>query len=189
MADEYVEVGQLTPALQIQDSAIFPYSQDAGGTQTTFGATMTQVAAKVAEGTTFSNLQTTAKNLVGAINEAAQSGGGSSHTYSTTEQVVGTWIDGRDVYEKTVYNAGGLSGDFFVSHGISNLDRVISCQGSYYDINPGTSGAIGVIPRIENNPFGIITFTSTDIQMRIPTAFGARITEWYFIIRYVKTTT
>lgn len=29
------------------------------------------------------------------------SGGGGSHTYSTTEQIVGTWIDGKTVYEKT----------------------------------------------------------------------------------------
>ena len=28
-------------------------------------------------------------------------GGSSSHTYSTTEQIVGTWIDGSDIYEKS----------------------------------------------------------------------------------------
>ena len=35
------------------------------------------------------------------------SGGGSgSHNYSTTEQVIGTWVDGKDVYEKTyVFNS------------------------------------------------------------------------------------
>ena len=32
---------------------------------------------------------------------ANESGGGSGHTYSTTEQVVGTWIDGKPIYEKT----------------------------------------------------------------------------------------
>lgn len=30
------------------------------------------------------------------------SGGSSSHAYSTTEQIVGTWIDGSDVYEKSI---------------------------------------------------------------------------------------
>ena len=29
-------------------------------------------------------------------------GGGSTHNYSTTEQVVGTWIDGSTLYEKTI---------------------------------------------------------------------------------------
>lgn len=28
-------------------------------------------------------------------------GGGAGHVYSTTEQVVGTWIDGKPLYEKT----------------------------------------------------------------------------------------
>ena len=31
---------------------------------------------------------------------ANESGGGSGHTYSTTEQVIGTWIDGKPLYEK-----------------------------------------------------------------------------------------
>ena len=35
------------------------------------------------------------------------SGSGSSeHTYSTTEQVVGTWIDGSTLYEKTLHWTG-----------------------------------------------------------------------------------
>lgn len=114
-------------------------------------------------------------------------GGGGSHTYSDEEQEVGKWIDGRTVYEKTVYNAGGLSGDFLIPHGITDLDRVISCQGSYYDTNAGTSGAIGVVPRIENNLIGVTTFTSTNIQIRVPTIFGTRIVDWYFDVRYIKT--
>ena len=84
----------------------------------------------------FSNLNTTVKNIIGAINELAQGSGqsldalndvdiddqtladgqgivydataqkwkngavaGGGHTYSTTEQVVGAWIDGSPVYE------------------------------------------------------------------------------------------
>lgn len=35
------------------------------------------------------------------IYDVPSGGGGSGHTYSTTEQIVGTWIDGRTVYEKT----------------------------------------------------------------------------------------
>lgn len=33
---------------------------------------------------------------------ALEESGGASHTYSTEEQEVGTWIDGRKVYEKTI---------------------------------------------------------------------------------------
>ena len=163
-----------------------------GGTETGYNSMTTtpnQLGQHIVIDQEFANLTTTAKTIQGAINELKADGGSSSHEYSTTEQVVGTWIDGRDVYEKTVYNAGGLSGDFFIPHGITNLDRVISCQGSYYDTNAGTSGAIGVVPRIENNLIGVTTFTSTDIQIRVPNIFGTRIVDWYFVVRYVKTTT
>ena len=33
-------------------------------------------------------------------------GGGASHNYSTTEQVVGTWIDGSTLYERTIHWTG-----------------------------------------------------------------------------------
>lgn len=55
------------------------------------------------------------------------SGGSSGHAYSTTEQVIGTWIDGKPLYEKTVY-LSSLSYDtnwHNVAHNISNLKRVI----------------------------------------------------------------
>lgn len=40
------------------------------------------------------------RNVQDAIDELAQ--GGYAHHYSTTEQVVGTWIDGKPLYEKTI---------------------------------------------------------------------------------------
>ena len=58
-------------------------------------------------------------------------GGGGGHNYSTTEQVVGTWIDGSTLYEKTQY--GGIT---FSSQGtwydtdITNIDKIVSVQGS-----------------------------------------------------------
>lgn len=63
-----VKISELTPALQIADNAIFPHSQDNGGSNTTFGAPMTQIGAKVNEGLTFTNLNTSLKTIVGAIN-------------------------------------------------------------------------------------------------------------------------
>ena len=49
------------------------------------------------------------------------------HTYSTTEQVVGKWIDNSAVYEKTInFGNASESYDISVAHGISNLGRIIS---------------------------------------------------------------
>lgn len=41
------------------------------------------------------------KLQVGSTIYGVSGGGSSGHTYSTTEQIVGTWIDGKTVYEKT----------------------------------------------------------------------------------------
>lgn len=67
MADK--KISELDLALQINNDAVFPMSQDNGGEPTTFKAGITQLGTEIAEDMTFSNLQTTSKTLVGAINE------------------------------------------------------------------------------------------------------------------------
>ena len=59
-------------------------------------------------------------------------GGGSAMTFSTEEQVVGTWVDGRSVYMKTVVveNTSNLT-EIKVGHGIENLDEMIDVGGSF----------------------------------------------------------
>ena len=51
-------------------------------------------------------------------------------TYSETEHIVGKWIDGSALYEKTV-DIGALPNatSKFVSHEITNLDKVVSFEG------------------------------------------------------------
>lgn len=41
-----------------------------------------------------------AQNIIGLKNSGG-GGGGSQHHYSTEEQIVGTWVDGSTIYEKT----------------------------------------------------------------------------------------
>lgn len=65
------------------------------------------------------------------------------HTYSTTEQVVGTWIDGKPIYE-TTYDLGqdeSVSCTAWFSTGITiaNIERVINAQsissgGTFYPV-------------------------------------------------------
>lgn len=74
MADGKIKISELDEALQLSDNAEFPYSQDNGGVPTTFKAPANQIARKVAEGSTFTNLETTNKTLVGAINELSHLG-------------------------------------------------------------------------------------------------------------------
>ena len=51
-------------------------------------------------------------------------GGSASHDYSTSEQVVGTWIDGSTVYENTITISNTSTAYSEYTHGISNIDKV-----------------------------------------------------------------
>ena len=105
MADK--KISELDQVLQINNDAAFPMSQDSGGTPTTYKATITQIGAEIGEEQTFSNLQTTSKNLVGAINELNQGGGGGGSSNAnlapdydaTSTYAVGDWC----IYNGTLY--------------------------------------------------------------------------------------
>ena len=105
MADK--KISELDQVLQINNDAAFPMSQDSGGTPTTYKATITQIGAEIGEEQTFSNLQTTSKNLVGAINELNQGGGGGGSSNAnlapdydaTSTYAVGDWC----IYSGTLY--------------------------------------------------------------------------------------
>ena len=70
---------------------------------------------------------------------ANESGGNSGHNYSTTEQVVGTWIDGVPLYEKTVVKTNVTNGSEIkiIDYTDLSLDlkEVISFDGFYRLIN------------------------------------------------------
>ena len=99
------------------------------------------------EDVSFSNLQ---DGQVPKYNSSTQKwenanesgGGGTVHHYSTTEQVIGTWIDGKPIYEKTInvgHNYGSPSGvirplDYTVSE--LNIDNIINYSG--IDLNGQT---------------------------------------------------
>ena len=50
--------------------------------------------------------------------------------YSTDEQIVGTWIDGSTVFEKTIFlsNYALSYGENNISLGIGNISKVVSCE-------------------------------------------------------------
>lgn len=61
-------------------------------------------------------------NILTTINNLSTSDSGStSNNYSTEEQVVGTWIDGKPLYRKTIYITNLSTQQ---SYGISNVDVI-----------------------------------------------------------------
>lgn len=129
--------------------------------------------------------QSREETLLKQILESGGGGGGSSHTYSTEEHEVGKWIDGSTIYEKTFYDAGGVTGGVFINHGISNIDKIIDYEGFCYD-NQGED--IYPFPRISGDAanIGVSGISQTQIKVMTANAFGKRIYDIYVTIRYTK---
>ena len=56
--------------------------------------------------------------------------------YSTTEQVIGTWIDGKPIYRKVI-NFGSLPNaeSKSVAHNIANIDFIVNVWGMAKRVN------------------------------------------------------
>ena len=73
----------------------------------------------------------------GKFSTSDEGGGGSaSHTYSSEEQVVGVWTDGKPVYEKT-YTTPSFNGSYDIQTGIPFGMAMI--VGGYYMLNDNNS--------------------------------------------------
>lgn len=58
--------------------------------------------------------------------------------YSTDEQVVGTWIDGSTIYQRTIHLTSGSIGsshELVITTGLSGVDRIIEKTASVHDIS------------------------------------------------------
>lgn len=110
---------------------------------------------------------------------------GGSHTYSTDEQEVGTWIDGSPVYEKVV-DLGALPNNTTknVAHNISNLGRVIQAELS------ADNGANWItIPYATTNSTDLryqLGFWITDTNIAIKSEWDRSAFSGYAILRYTK---
>ena len=104
------------------------------------------------------------------------------HVYSTAEQIVGTWIDGSVVYEKT-YDIGYLtSNNKTIAHGISGFGHIIQIHGyvtnDTYNFN---------LPHVTTDAVSCVGVhvDSTNIYI---TSYDRSDYHGYVIIRYTKTT-
>jgi len=118
------------------------------------------------------------------------------HIYSTDEIMIGKWIDGRNVYEKTVeYDSAtytdSSSRRLFVLGTINNVDKLIASD-IVYRINDlgnylsGSTMSPELVPQY--CPFCALDSNNTlAIQLEINSLVILRVTGW-FTVRYTKTT-
>ena len=104
---------------------------------------------------------------------------GNETDYSEDEQIIGTWIDGKPIYQKTVhFGYGASSGQKNVAHGISNADKWISIQGAgQYQITSGWN-----VP----NAMVFIKADATNIVMIFSEDHSS--VDYYVTLQYTKTT-
>lgn len=120
------------------------------------------------------------------ITDGQGGGGGDSQIhYSTDEQKIGTWIDGKDLYQKTfsigtLPAVGSVKG---IEHNITGLSMVIDIQGTI----TATSGLSRPIPFHESDQLNVNVYT-TDRYINV----AAGDSNWsaynrnYVTIKYTK---
>lgn len=135
-----------------------------------------QTNAENAINTVQSNLNTTDQNIENLT------------TYSTTEKIVGTWIDGKPIYE-CVLNVGSISAGSVghVPFSRTNIDEILDCEGFGRD----SSNNWFLLSRAHPDYFKYqisIYYNYPDNEFSIEMGTEISITTGYIIVRYTKTT-
>lgn len=105
--------------------------------------------------------------------------------YSLEEQDTGIkWVDGKSIYQKTIYIASVPSGDHNYPHDISNLDSVIKLFG-FCKFQSNTNLPLPYYP-VSGNTYGITLGNVTTSLFKIQCGGSMSITDVYVTIQYTK---
>lgn len=118
---------------------------------------------------------------------------GSDTDYSTEEKVVGTWIDGRPVYQKTVEITNIPNNNMAQTpHNISNLDIVIKFEGMIHVLSTVATFTWTPLPRIQDNSTTVnigVDILKTSIQLKARSFDATKTFDLaYVTLQYTKTT-
>lgn len=121
------------------------------------------------------------KLQVGSNIYSVGGGSGTSETYSTSEQVIGTWIDNKPIYQKTIYVASHNGGSQVIDNTLTMNDiSYIALKEINYIVNntymDGTQMGIELVA----NANGINLDSNNSPLNSLP------LTDIYITIRYTK---
>ena len=112
------------------------------------------------------------------------SGGSASQDYSTTEHVVGKWIDGTtEVYEKVITAESASTGSSTIAHGITNLGEVVSLSGVC--VYSDKYLPLPYVSTTSTYCISIGNVDATNIEIDLGESFSA-VSDIVLIIRYTK---
>ena len=103
--------------------------------------------------------------------------------YSTTEQVVGTWLDGKPVYRKVCLLSGMIRDTLVeIPTGLQDVKAVIRLDAMIYANNNFTPIYVGT------SYVGFCWYDGTNNTFHCRQFFGADYTNGFAIVEYTKTT-
>lgn len=109
--------------------------------------------------------------------------GAMAHHYSSSETIIGTWTDGKPLYEKVVTFTASQAGYVDVSD--LHISKMISCAGFVTQ----TNGNIVNLPYgAGNNDFAIPYYNTTNGRLYCSYSGSYNVAEWTVILQYTKTT-
>jgi hypothetical protein len=159
------------------------YSGGGGGGATTLAALTDVAVASPSDG------QVLEYDAASSKWKNADASGGGGVNYSTQERVIGTWIDGKPLYQKTIdFGVMPSSTTKSVVHGISNIKRIVSIEG--YSFN-STAGNLTVpLPFVSTSALGSQMDIRCDFtNVTVITGTGRQnFAESFVTLRYTKTT-
>jgi len=118
----------------------------------------------------------------------------STENYSTDEQIVGTWIDRKLLYQKTIAVTGhkfSTNVPITVPIGVSNINQIVHIQGIMTNTTNGNTSPIPYTNPYSANVGGNatgISYTSPNIIIRVGTDWPTGVAyNVYATIKYTKT--
>lgn len=129
-----------------------------------------------------SNLNTMQDNIEEAIN--------ASDIYSTTEKVIGKWIDNKPIYRKVIVINNPPTSNTDYSHYISNLDTIINATANGLQSSGTQQFFPRAVPDDANRSLNIGDITSTTFSLQIASKNTGiyAFTKVNVIFEYTKTT-
>lgn len=108
--------------------------------------------------------------------------------YSTDEQMIGYWIDGKPLYQKTV-SCGALPNatEKTIPHNIQNINEIVSISGVAIHTNGSTIPFPDITTGSTKRNVRCVVRNGTDILISSESDSGA-FTKSYVTIKYTKTT-
>ena len=110
-----------------------------------------------------------------------------THHYSTDEQVIGTWVDGSTIYEKTIHTGALSTGANSIAHNISNIGSLINAFGKYvYSTYEGTFPFVSIGQNSWNVSFAGCDTTNVSVEVGASYTGNNAITDSYTTIQFIR---